>query len=367
VAGLAIGTTLLAASIDDAFARRKERVTKKLNVIATTPLGLQGNAGAGPRLALPFTLIDKTRRKVNVQVEYGIDLDGDGEIADGTDDDKPSEFVSATQEHRDSRDTARVRRTETRSIVTYRPSGAGAAHAFVWNHVADLGSARIMDGKLVLRDDQGRAIPDPFDTQAPLFTEEMPGVVLRIRARRRGGRRQFSEWSYTNAFSVDNLSAPSLRIDRVPVVDTEAGLIEIEWTAFDGDSEDKNGNGRLDVVDLEDRDGDGELDAAPVAVAFDYYRLSEGETAPSSPLLLAGLAWSPCTHALGHGDPDDGVASAPEGVGRAATFVWDYEIDLGAEGFADGKYLVRGTPYDDLGNLGESFYFGESVTIDTDE
>ena len=158
-----------------------------------------------------------------------------------------------------------------------------------------------------------------------------------------------------------------MRIDDVPVVDTEAGLIEIDWTAYDDDSEDRNGNGVLDHQGLEDRDGDGELDASPVAVHFDFHRLVDGEVAPSSPLQLARLSWSACTHALGHGDPDDGIASAPAGVGRAATFVWDYETDLGGAGYADGEYLVRGTPYDELGNLGASAYYLTSITIDTGE
>jgi len=369
VAGLAIGSTLLAASIDDAFARRKDKVAKKLSVIAMTPLGLQGTAGAGSRVVLPFALIDKTRRKVDVHVQYGIDLNGDGEIADGSDPGKPSEFMTARQEHRDPRDTARVRRNsaDTRNIVTYRPSRSSAAHAFVWDSAVDLGAVRFLEGPQILRDDQGRAIPDPFDSEANSFTDALPGVVLRVRASRRGGKRQVSLWSYTDAFSLDSSAQPSMSIDDVPVVDVQAGLIEIDWTAFDNDSEDGNGNGVLDVLNLEDRDGDGVLDVAPVAVHFDYYRLAEGEVAPASPVLLARLDWRSCTHAAGHGDPDDGVASAPEGTGRAATFVWAYEADLGGAGYADGEYLVRGTPYDELGNLGVSSYFAGSVTIDTGE
>ncbi len=371
VAGLAVGAALFAVSIavliDDAFARRKPKVAKNLSVVPTTPLGLQGTAGAGSRLALPFNLVDRSRRKVGIVVEFGIDLNGDGEIADGTSTGKPSEFVRATHEFRDARDTARVRRGDGRTVVTYRPAGDGAAHAFVWDHVADLGNARIMDGPQVLRDAQGRAVPDPFEAGAVLFTDDQPGVVMRIRARRRGGKRQVSEWAYADSFSLDNSSPPSMTIDDVPLVDTDAGLIEIDWTAFDDDSEDRNGNGALDLLDLEDRDNDGELDVAPVAVHFDYYRISEGETVPTSPLLLADLDWNACTNAAGEGDPDDGVASAPSGVGRAATFVWGYETDLGGTGFADGDYLIRGTPHDDLGNLGTTVYFVRSVTIDTGE
>jgi hypothetical protein len=358
---------IAALGLDDALARRKPKVSKSLSTLAATPLGLQGVAGAGARLTLPFVLTHKNRRRVTVQVEYGIDLDGDGEIADGSDPDKESEFRRATQEVRDPRDTARVRRVGNRTSVTYRPSVNGASHAFVWDHEADVGNARILHGAQILRDDQGRPVPDPSHSGSPQFSEALPGVVLRVRAKRRGGKKQVSAWSYTDGFSLDNSAVPTLSIDDVPVVDTDAGLIEIDWTAFDDDSEDKNGNGVLDVLDLEDRNGNGRLDAAPVAVHFDYHRLAEGERRPTSPLVLAELDWSACTHAAGHGDPDDGVPSAPTDVGRAATFVWGYESDLGGAGFADGEYLLRGTPYDEHGILGEPVYYDGSVTIDTDE
>ena len=80
VAGVAAASTLLVVSIDEAQARRKLKTSKTLSVVATTPFGLQGTAGAGERLALPFSLTNKNRRRVTVQVEYGREEEGEGSL-----------------------------------------------------------------------------------------------------------------------------------------------------------------------------------------------------------------------------------------------------------------------------------------------
>ena len=67
------------------------------------------------------------------------------------------------------------------------------------------------------------------------------------------------------------------------------------------------------------------------------------------------------------------VVCAPMGFGQViASESFDYPVgNLGGQnggtGFADGEYLLRGTPYDEHGILGEPVYYEGSVTIDTDE
>jgi len=361
---------LLVAAPDFAAAAKKRserRIARNLVVQVSTPLGLQGAAGAGDRTVLPFTLYDRSGRRVDVEVEYGIDRDGDGVVADGSQEGRPSEFRTATHQRRDPRDTSRVKvKSNGKRSTTYRPGRAGATHAFVWGNLADLGRARHVAGAQIVRDEHGRVVPDPFDRTQPLFGDAEPGVVLRIRAIRRGGKRERTDWVYTQPFSVDSSAAPSARVDGVADVDVDAGLVAIDWTAFDDDSEDLNGNGALDVLDLEDRDGDGRLHTAPVAVAFDHHLLADGEPVPASTAVLEGLRWLPCTRADGLGDPDVGVPTAPAGVGRAATFVWDFHADVGGVELAAGRYLIRAVPYDELGNVGAPAYLEGVVEIASD-
>lgn len=364
--GAATALVLVAATSHPAEAKRQKRkVARNLSVVAITPLGLQGTAGAGDRTVLPFVLLDRASRRVDVEVEYGIDRDGDGVVADGTEDGLPSEYRPATHLRRDLRDTGRVKqRADGSATVTYRPSRAGATHAFVWDNLSDLGRDRVLAGAQLQRDETGRVLRDPFDPAQPLFTDELAGVVLRVRAVRRGGKRERTEWAYTEPFSVDSSRAPSATVDEVLSMDAGAGLAEIAWTAYDDDSEDLNGNGELDLLDLEDADGDGQLDVAPVAVAFDYHRLADGAPVPRSVLELETLDWYPCTRADGLGDPDTGLPTAPEGVGRAATFVWDLGTDLGSPEFAAGRYLVRAVPYDATGKNGDPAYHLEPLVIE---
>src|SRR5438445_13311983 len=47
-----------------------------------TPLGLQGTRGAGGRVECIFDLVDPSRRKTDVQVQYAFDANGDGQITD---------------------------------------------------------------------------------------------------------------------------------------------------------------------------------------------------------------------------------------------------------------------------------------------
>ncbi len=329
-------------------------------VQVVTPLGLQGERGTGERVPIVLRVADTSRNRVVVDVEYGVDLNGDGQITEAN----PAEFRRATQERRDARDTSRPRFTRGFTDATFRTARDGAAGAFVWNTAADLPLGRHLSGQQLLRTPQGRTVRNPIVPTELLFDPTASaGVVVRVRAHRLGRRAAASEWVYTRPFSVDNSTPPAAAIEAVGPVDAVGGTVAIDWRAFHDDSEDKNGNGVLDVLDLEDVNGNDALDIVPVAIAFDFHRVDPGEVIPTGSAQLALLDWHPCTRRLGQGDPDDGVASAPTGVGREATFVWDFVPDLGTLDFAAGTYIVRATPYDDRGNLGTTVYSTAPVVI----
>src|SRR6185295_9615929 len=111
------------------------------------------------------------------------------------------------------------------------------------------------------------------------FDTALAGVRIRMRATRgKGKSKLIGSWAYTDAFSVNNNAPPSLTIDQV--IPNESGTasdehVEVLWSAFDGDSEDKNGNGLFDPG--EDVNGNRVFDQEQVGVAFDYYRLQPGD------------------------------------------------------------------------------------------
>ncbi len=359
-------TALIAAAGDSAQAAKKSKRRKtKLSIpMVQTPTGLQGLAGAGEAVLVAFQLRDRTRRRSVVEVEYGVDYDGDGVIADGTDPESPSEFRSATHELRDGRDTRKLRKSKNgkRTFALYRPgtAAAGALHLWSWNQLADIGVARFAEGDVLARTVQGRPDVNPLDPDTPIF-EQHTGVRLRVRAIRNSGPRAKTDWVTTEAFAIDNTTAPGAVIEGGSA-DAAAGTIDLEWAAFSRDTEDLDADGELDPLDGEDRNGNGVLDHVNVAVAFDWYALADGETIPSTDAELAGLDWRPCTRA-DLGDPDDGVPSGGLGIGTRWTFVWDFVANVGQAPFSAGDYLFRAVPYSDSGRLGEADYLTTPVTI----
>ena len=277
----------------------------------------------------------------------------------------PSEYRAAKHDLRDPRDTRRIRKTKNGRRGMYRPArGSGAAHAFAWKQTAQVGRVRLIEGGEPLRTPQGRLIVDPLDPSTPLFSPEEGGVRVRMRGVRRvGGRARVGDWSYTEAFSLDNTSPPTAEILSV-AFDATAQVVELDWRASSDDSEDRNGNGVLDVGSLEDVDGDGVLHRAPVGVAFDFHRLAPGESAPLDAEGLAALTWAPCTISDSVGDADAGLPTAPGGVGLDYTFGWDVSNDLFGVG---GRFLVRATPYSESGRLGVTDYWPDEVVLDLDQ
>src|SRR5439155_13634315 len=92
----AVAAAPLLAATADAKARPRVKPAKVLSVDA--PLGLQGSAGSGIDVVIPFRLRDRSFRPTNVEMEYGYDRDGDGFVTD-------DEFRPATEARLDSRDT----------------------------------------------------------------------------------------------------------------------------------------------------------------------------------------------------------------------------------------------------------------------
>jgi hypothetical protein len=341
-----------------------------------TPLGLQGTAGSGANIVIPFVVADITGKPVDVEVQYGADYNADGLITD-------DEYRTASEDRLDSRDTRlntvpQLFTTGTLEMATDSAdvsTGAvnGAAQAYVWKSTSDVGRHALRTLEYALTP-QGRRIVDPNDPNSWLLVAGSSGVKVRVRTvlvekrpnRRPRKRTTYGEWRYTDAFALNNSLRPSATIDSVE----EGSPTLVHWTAFDPDSEDLNGNGVMDVADGEDMNGNGLLDCERVGVAFDFHWLAEGED-PSlmTDAQLAGLNWLPCTHVADVGDTDAlaaqpgvpipqtgenaGVCSAPPGVGRQWVFAWDAELD--DAGTTRGM-ILRATPFDAERNVGTPAY-----------
>jgi hypothetical protein len=345
-------------------AAAKTKKPRSRVVSADTPLGLQGTAGAGGNVVIPFLATDIAGRPVDVEVQYGLDLNMDGEIAD-------DEYRPATEDRFDPRDTRDNRAPQ----LFWTGTNAGAMNAFVWRSLADVGTARFPAFEYALTP-QGRYIPDPDNPGSYLYaigptgSPDFGGVKIRMRTivhrRTKHGPELVGEWAYTDAFVLDNSNPPSATIDDA----TSGDAVTVHWTVYDADSEDLNGNGQLDIALGEDINGNGVLDCEKVGVAFDWHRLAPGEDpAAMSDAQLETLRWQPCTRLAGAGDTDSldarpgvpiptegdlaGLCSAPPGVGRHWTFVWDAVRD--ADVTTDG-YILRATPFDEHRNRGATFY-----------
>lgn len=336
------------ALVDGADARAGRRLPPAKLSLLEAPLGLQGSAGAGAAVAIPFRLRDRSFRRSEVEMQYGFDRDGDGIVAE-------EEFQFATESRLDSRNTRRDRFPQ----LFTTSADMGAAHAIVWRSDVDLGSRRIVPGKKPVLSPQGRVIGDPADPQypGPFYTD--PGVVIRLRPVSISGRR--GPWSKTAGFGVSGNHAPSMSFGAI-----ESGAVAlVGWSAYDADTEDVNANGVLDIADGEDRDMDGLLDIARVGIAFDWYRLADGEDpATMTDEQLASRQWLQCTRVAGMGDSDalvltpgqpavgDLIAGYP-GAGRSYEFAWAAGQDTGGVG---DRFLLRASPIDDQGQRGPTVY-----------
>ncbi|MCE9636539.1 MAG: hypothetical protein K8T90_12615 [Planctomycetes bacterium] len=359
-AGAAIGAAGLLAGAVDASAGPKELSRKKQAAVVgrvEVPLGLQGLRGAGANVIVPFSLVDASRARSDVEVQFGLDLNSDGSITD-------DEYRAATEDRLDPRDTRRNRAPNL--FVT--AGDIGAAHAFSWRSTADVQSARYETIQYQYTD-QGRLIPDTNHPGESLFDDAQAGVRIRVRALRGSGRNKLvGAWAYTDAFSLNNNTAPSMTIDQI--LPNATGIasdenVEILWTAIDPDSEDANNNGVFDPG--EDKNGNGIFDQEQVGVAFDYYRLQVGDNpAAMTNDQIAALTWAPCTRAAGLGNTDSFRATGADRVfgtagGRAWRFVWNSIADVGT---VSDKFIVRARPVDQKHENGDYVYQRTPFTLD---
>jgi hypothetical protein len=336
------------ALVGDANARAARRIRPAKLSLLEAPLGLQGSAGAGINVAIPFRLTDHSFRRCDVEMQYGIDRDGDGVVSE-------TEFRFATESRLDPRNTRRDRQPQLYSTS----ADLGASHAIVWRSDVDLGPVRVIPGKVPVLSPQGRVIGDPDDPQFPGPFYTNPGVVIRLRPVSVSGRR--GPWSSTAGFAFSGNHAPSISFDSF----ASGSTVLATWSAYDADTEDFNGNGVLDVADGEDVNGNGILDTTRVGIAFDWHRLAPGEDpATMTDDQLASLQWLQCTRVAGVGDSDalvltpgqppvgDLVAGYP-GVGHSYVFAWAAAQDTGGVG---DRFLLRGSPIDEQGQRGSTVY-----------
>jgi hypothetical protein len=350
-----------------------------------TPYGLQGTRGAGGNVGVIFNLIDATRRKTDVQVQYGIDVNADGQITE-------DEFRTATEDRFDPHNT---RKNKAPQLFT-TAGDIGASQQYVWNSLTDLGTARALTLEYKLTA-QGRLVGDPDNPGSYLFAEGpngnqfFAGVNVRVRAFRKSGKKKvYGDWVVSDSFGVNNNNPPSVTINSVdnngvsvPTASDE--VVKLRYSAFDADSEDLNGNGQLDVAGGEDINGNGLLDCEQIGVAFDYHRLAPNVN-PSTltQAQLEALLWKPCTRKTGNdpqglpwGNTDSldarpgvpvptegelaGVCTAPPGVGRNWVFAWDSASDVGT---AYAKFIFRAQPFDAKREQGVFYYFTTPTQLD---
>lgn len=356
IAAAAAVAVVLAADPADA-GRRSWRRSVRIDLPEALP-------SSGPSLVLAFSTRDDGReRDTDIQAQYALDRNQDGLLTE-------DEWLPATEDRADPRST----RAPAAPFLFASGSGQAVQNAFVWNTLADVSTSPLLTLEYAL-DTHGRPIPDPDNPGAfllattPAGSPLIAGVRIRIRAvtPRRGHRRPWrGAWIVSDAFTVDNRSAPSMTIDEI---DAGSPLL-VHWTVFDADSEDVNGNGQFDVDDGEDKNGNGLLDAGRVGVAFDFHVVGDGEDpAGMSNAGLAALSWSPCTRVAGVGDTDSldarfgvpipttgdlsGVMSAPPPVGRQWVFAWDPAQDSVP---APRGFILRATPFDETRAIGATVY-----------
>ena len=329
----------VASDVADAGRRAQRRRVQVGRV--TNPLGMQGLAGAGPRMVIGFTLLDPPRQRVaDIEAQFAVDWNADGELSE-------DEWRPCTEDRADLRGT----RSPFAPFLFGSGSEYPVENGFVWDQLADLGSSvRAVSLEYAL-DVHGRLTPDPHNPGSWLFARLPSGGVpifsgVRVRVRtltpRRGRRHPLrGDWTVSDSFALDNNRAPSMTIDSV-----EAGSpVLVHWTAYDADS------GR-------------------VGVAFDFHVLGDGEdVAAMDDYQLATLSWSACTRLAGSGDTDSldarpgvpvpttgdlaGVESAPLPYGRSWVFAWDMPHDV-----ADAPLgvILRATPFDETRAIGKTVY-----------
>ncbi|HEU4394485.1 MAG TPA: kelch repeat-containing protein, partial [Planctomycetota bacterium] len=289
-----------------------------------TPLGLSGTRGSGPDVFVALNLKDREFNRSDVQMEYGYDVNGDGQITPSPGDPTTTdEFFPCTRNP-----------NLGESLVGMDTAGgkAGADHLFVWNSVADVPGARFVTLDYDYSP-QGR--PQNGSDGLPLFVNT-PGIKLRARANDGGGDpSRWGPWNTTVAFDLNNNSQPTVNIDET------IGLFGVTPNAT-GTAADENV-----VLNLRFSDNDSDL----MAVSVDWAQVPEAAFL-GDPNVVAALQWFPATTFAGTADTN--LPSSP-GLGTAATYSWDSVADAGT---VNGRFILRATPFDAKSEL------GPTVTMD---
>ena len=302
---------------------------QKLN----TPLGLTGSRGSGALVYVSFNLRDKEFNPTNIQLEYGFDVNGDGNITGSAADPAPDdEYFPCTP----------APGVGDGSVGLDSATGKGSDHLFVWNSGVDTPTKRFVtqdyqytpEGRQVLGSDG-----------QPLFGST-PGIRLRMRANDFDGRPdRWGAWRVTTAFDLNNNQQPAVTIEPV-------GLNGVTPNAT-GSAADENVV--LNIRCIDEDSGLGFAD--PMAVAVDYAFVPPG-TNLANPVQVAALAWTPATTYAGTTDTGLDTSSAP---GTPHTYTWDSAADAGT---VNGNYVLRVTPFDSKSETGPTVMQTGSFLLD---
>lgn len=253
-----------------------------------------------PDVEVRFRLTSKRPANVRVGFEIGVDRGGNGYVDDG---DFRSASVGLPAPEGTSERRSRRRRTR---VLRLHATPEGVEHVVVWRVRNELAGGRFP----AVTQLQRRERPDAFDLVA------FPPPVLRLTAARAD--------SVSRAFEYDGDAPLALTFDAVQ----PGPSLRLVGSAADADSEDLNGNGRLDPLDGEDRNGDGILRVVGVEVLAWWVRVPQGfDPAALEPDELLRLDWRPCTLDLDLGPvvPAYNYAST---FGHYVSFLWNTEADV---------------------------------------
>lgn len=278
--------------------------TAPVVVSLQTPLGLQGTRGLGEDVAISYHLRDREFDPANIDVQYGIDRDGDGEI-------REDEFSAATPGEGG----------DGTSSLPASP-GNGASHLFVWNCAADIATGRHVTSDYVYTETGRIAVDEHGD---PIF-RTAPGVLLRIRPLT---AEHVGAWAYTKAFDVNNNNVPAVRTIglRIPPEGEDDGTV--------------NEQVQVDIRTVDP-------DADSVTLAVDWVPVSDSiELGDLTQQELEALPWQPATS----GSTGDGTADlSASPAGTAHVFAWDSVADAGTVRY---RTLIRFRAVDAKGEVSD--------------
>ena len=289
-----------------------------------TPLGLAGSRGSGPDVFVALNLKDREFNQSDVQMEFGYDVNGDGQITPSLGDPTTTDEFFPCSPALDPFGKP----VSGESLIGLDTAGgkAGADHLFVWRSSTDVPGARFVTLDYDYSD-QGR--PQNGSDGLPLFVNT-PGIKLRARANDGGGDpSRWGPWNTTVAFDLNNNNQPTVNIDET------IGLFGVSPNAT-GIAADENV-----VLNLRFTDNDSDL----MAVSVDWAQVPEAAFL-GDPNVVAALQWFPATTFAGTADTN--LPSSP-GAGTPATYSWDSVADAGT---VNGRFILRATPFDAKSELG---------------